>query len=437
MDGIRKINFISGGFPLKPIKKSGLRTLYLLMIVEGLSMLGARMTSMSIGIWLYNSTHQTTPLLWIALFNELPAMLAGSIAGIVVDRFPKRIVLLVSDTGQAIGSALLVMSLWFGFFSLPLLLSIVFLQGICAMFQSPAMQTVTVMLTNEDQRDRVNGIRETIFPFAGIIAPALVGLLYSPLGITGIVILDGITFLVSTIVLIHLRLPDERKEKPIVDHGKVSFHDMVEGIVFMFWHRWIAFAAYVGIINFLLNGTLEMVIPYVSRSSGEVGPGTSFVLIAMNAGAFVGALIVASVGRFRDRILTMSVGNFFTGIMFIVFALAKEPVGLGIALLLLMIPLPVGNAMLSSHFQAVVPNELQGRVFAFLYQINMTSSVLSFLVMGPIVDHVLQPAARNGELPWLVSIVGDHPVSGISILYLATGMVILVLSFTVMMLRRK
>lgn len=400
-------------------------------------MLGTRMTSMSIGIWLYHSTHQTTPILWIALFNELPAMLAGSIAGIVVDRLPKRIVLLLSDTGQAIGSALLVMSLWFGFFSLPLLLTIVFFQGICAMFQSPAAQTVTALLTSEEQRDRVNGIRETIFPLAGIIAPALVGLLYTPLGITGIVILDGITFLVSTIFLLTLRLPDEMKEKLILDQEKVALRDIVGGIVFMFQNRLLGLVAYVGVINFLLNGTLEMVVPYVSGASGDVGWGISFVLIGMNAGAFVGALIVASIGHFRDRIKTMSQGYVMTGLMFIVFAMAKDSIWLGIALLLLMIPLPVGNAMLSSHLQSVVPSALQGRVFAFVYQINMTSSVLSFFAMGPLVDRVLQPAAAKGELSWFISFVGDQAVSGIVILYLAAGTVITTVSLTVMILRRK
>ncbi|RAP74783.1 hypothetical protein DL346_22355 [Paenibacillus montanisoli] len=102
-----------------------------------------------------------------------------------------------------------------------------------------------------------------------------------------------------------------------------------------------------------------------------------------------------------------------------------------------MIPLPFGNALLSSHFQSVVPAALQGRVFAFLHQINLTSSVLSFFALGPLVDRVLQPAAAIGELPWLLSVVGDHAGSGIAILYLASGTVIIAVSFLAMMLRAK
>jgi DHA3 family macrolide efflux protein-like MFS transporter len=107
--------FLFGGFPVNDRNKNSHRLLYWLMTMEGLSMLGTRMTSMSFGIWLFHSTHQTTPILWIALFNEFPAMLAGSLAGMWIDRLPKRIVLLLSDAGQALGSALLMISLWFGF----------------------------------------------------------------------------------------------------------------------------------------------------------------------------------------------------------------------------------------------------------------------------------------------------------------------------------
>ncbi|WP_308637338.1 MFS transporter [Paenibacillus silvisoli] len=424
---------------MKPINQNGLRVLYLIMLMEGLSLLGTRMTSMSIGIWLYYSTHQTTPILWIALFNELPAMLAGSMAGIVIDRFPKRLVLLLSDAGQAVGSVLLVMSFLFGFFSLPLLLAIVFLQGTCSMFQSPALQTVTAMLTSEEQRDRVNGIRETIFPLAGIIAPACISILYEPLGITGIVIVDGMTFLASAIFLLSVRLPDEarKNERNIAQDEQEAPRDIFAGIRFMLRYRLITLVVYIGVVNFLLNGTLEMAVAYVSGSSKKVGWEISFVLLCMNAGAFAGALIVAWVGRFRDRIKVMSAGYLVTGIMFIVFATVKGPIWLGFSLMLLMLPLPVGNAMISSYFQSKAPTAIQGRVFAFLYQTNMTSSSLSFLSLGPLVDHVLQPAAAKGELPWLYSFAGDPAVSGIALLYSAAGIIIMAVALTAFFRSRK
>lgn len=416
--------------------KNGHRLLYWLMTMEGLSMLGTRMTSMSFGIWIFHSTHQTTPILWIALFNELPAMLAGSLAGMWVDRLPKRIVLLLSDAGQALGSALLMISLWFGFFNLPLLYTVVFLQGICMMFQGPASHTVTAMLTSERERDRVNGIREMLFPLAGIIAPVFVSLLYEPLGITGIVIMDGITFLASAIFLLSVRLPDEEKKELNMNQSTITLRDIFGGVTFMVKHRLIGLAVYIGVINFLLNGTLEMVVPYVSGAAGEMGWGMPFVFICMNVGALTGALIVALIGRFRDRIKVVMAGYTLTGLMFIVFGIAEDPIWLGAALFLLMLPLPAGGALLNSYFQSVVPAALQGRVFAFLYQVNVASAVLSFIALGPLVDRILQPAANAGKLSWLLPIVGSQSVSGITILYIAIGITMSAVTITTLIIRR-
>jgi MFS transporter, DHA3 family, macrolide efflux protein len=409
------------------------------MTIEGLSMLGTRMTSLAFAIWVYQTTHQTTPILWIALCNELPAMLAGSLAGVWVDRFPKRLVLLLSDAGQAVMSAVLIISFWLGFFHLWLLYAVVFVQGICAMFQGPASQTVVSMMANDEQRDRVNGIREMLFPLAGIIGPALVGLLYGPLGLSGIIVVDCITFLLSTAFLLSVRLPDE--VRGATDAGEIEpsgdLGGVLGGIRFLVRHRLLGLAAYIGGINFLLNGTLEMVVPYVSGISGEVGGGMSFVLICMNAGAAAGAFAVALIGRFRNRIRVMTAGYVLTGLMFIVFGMVKQPVWQGIVLFLLMIPLPAGGSLVSSHFQTVVPAAVQGRVFAFLHQINVASAVLSFTLMGPLVDRILQPASGGKELAWLLPIVGVSDVFGIAVLYIAAGSVMIGVTLAVLYFRRK
>ncbi|MDT8307643.1 MAG: hypothetical protein RRC07_17045 [Anaerolineae bacterium] len=71
-----------------------MRTFYALLLTQGLSLIGSRMTVIGIGIWLYSTTNTATPLLLMAFFNELPAVFAGSFAGVLVDRWPRRRVLL-------------------------------------------------------------------------------------------------------------------------------------------------------------------------------------------------------------------------------------------------------------------------------------------------------------------------------------------------------
>lgn len=96
------------------------------------------MTAVAIGIWIFNETGQTTPLLLTSFFTELPGMLGGSLAGVLVDRWNRKWVLILADAGQGIGSLLLLLSFQSGAFQLWHLYVVAFLQGSFSTLQGPA-----------------------------------------------------------------------------------------------------------------------------------------------------------------------------------------------------------------------------------------------------------------------------------------------------------
>src|SRR5690606_36424183 len=89
---------------------NNLRTFYFLVITQTLSIIGSRMTGVALGIRVYTETGNAAPLLLFSFFNELPAMLGSSFAGVFVDRWNRKRVLVLSDSGQALGSLLLLIS---------------------------------------------------------------------------------------------------------------------------------------------------------------------------------------------------------------------------------------------------------------------------------------------------------------------------------------
>jgi MFS transporter, DHA3 family, macrolide efflux protein len=111
------------------------QTFYLIVVTQTLSLIGSRMTSIGVGLWLFQRTSVTTPLLLAAFFAELPGMLGGSLAGVLVDRWERRQVLILADTGQAVGTVLLLTSILSGQFQLWHLYLIVLFQGGFAILQ--------------------------------------------------------------------------------------------------------------------------------------------------------------------------------------------------------------------------------------------------------------------------------------------------------------
>lgn len=186
---------------------STLRLFYVLTVTQVLSLIGSGMTSVAIGIRVFSTTGDTTPVLLAGFFAALPMMLAGSFAGVLVDRWDRRRVLILCDTGQALGTLLLLASFLSGSFQLWHLYVVAAIQGLLGMLQRPALEATVTLLVPPGQLDRANVIRQISGPAAGIIAPALAGALYALVGVTGVMVIDLASFAVAVAVVALAPLP--------------------------------------------------------------------------------------------------------------------------------------------------------------------------------------------------------------------------------------
>lgn len=95
-----------------------LRTFYLLILTQTLSIIGSNMTSFAVGIQIYRDTSEATPLAMVGFFSVIPMILAAGAAGVLADRWDRRYVMAISDSGQALGTLLLLISFASGAFQL-------------------------------------------------------------------------------------------------------------------------------------------------------------------------------------------------------------------------------------------------------------------------------------------------------------------------------
>ena len=404
------------------------RTFYTLLVTQAFSLLGSRMTAVAVGIWVFSLTGQATPLLLTSFFTELPGMLFGSLAGVLVDRWNRKRVMLLADIGQALASLLLLASILSGDFQLWHLYTLAFLQGSFAILQGPAESATMTLLVPESQRERANGILELTFPLAGILAPALAGVIYSFAGIGGVIAIDLATFLAAAGILLLLAIP----QPPPSAEGQAGrgrwLSELRGGLGFLRRRPALfALVLYIACTYFLLNGPLDLVIPYslaVTGSEQQAG----LVLALMSLGAFSGGLLVAALGRLRPRLRLLWLSMLFAGLMFLAFGLARSLPGLAASLFLLMVPLPIGNALSRSVFQVKIPPDLQGRVFAFNEQLYMLGSTASFLLTGPLIDRFLTPLAATPAWAPLAPLLGPGPAGAIGLLQIATGLLMLLVT---------
>jgi MFS family permease len=405
-----------------------LRTFYILVITQTLSLIGSRMTSVAIGLRVFADTGQAAPLLLVSFFNELPAMLFNSLAGVWVDRWDRRWVMMLADAGQAVGSLLLMLSFLSGHFQLWHLYAVALTQGVFAMFQEPAKGAVVTMLVPENQRDRANAVQGMAHPLAGVLAPALTGLLYTIIGLAGIVFIDLATFFVAVFAVywMHIPRPPQSEESRAVTGG--FWRELAGGFRYLKARpALLGLVIYFTIMNFLLNGPLGLLIPYLVTITGSEAL-TGLILSAESLGGFIGAALLAAYsGRIRSRIRVIAPALLLVGVMFLIHGTTRSPIVLAMSIFLLIGGLQIW-ALYTSILQVKTPPDMQGRVFSITGQLGYLGATTSFLLIGPLVDHVAEPAVTTPVWQIFAPFVGSQPGAGMGLVLLMTGVIILLLT---------
>ena len=402
------------------------RIFWSLLLTQTLSLIGSRMTTISLGIWLYQSSGQTTPLLLSAFFNELPGMLFGSLAGVWVDRWPRKWTLALADAGQALGTLFLLFQFLAGRLEIWQIYAVAFFNGCFMIVQQPAEDATITLLVPDAWRERANALRQAAFPLASVVAPALAGMLYVWIGLQGIVLLDLVSFILAAGVVIVLAIP-QPPPSPEGQQGRGHFGRELLAA----WHFLAARPPLLALIlfsvwtNFLLNGPLDLTIPYLITLSGSERA-VAWVMPLMGLGAFSGALLMSVWRGTRPRIHTLLPVLLVTGCMFIVYGLVRQPLLMGPVLFLLIAPLPVSQTLHISLMQLKIPPDLQGRVFALAAQLGFVGSTLSFWLTGPLVDRLLEPAVGSPAWQSLAPLLGNAPGAGIGLVQLVVGLLLVV-----------
>jgi MFS family permease len=374
-----------------------------------------------------------------AFFTELPGMLGGSLAGVLVDRWNRKRVLILADVGQAVGSLLLLLSFQSGGFQLWHLYGVALAQGTFAMLQGPAESATVTLLVPEQHRERANGVQSLAFPLAGIVAPALVGLMYAPLGVGGIIAVDLVTFLAAALVVAVLKIPQPAPSPEGEAARGGLLREWRGGLQFIRQRpALLVLVLFLTLANFLWNGPLELQIPYfIALTGSEQQMGVGVALASL--GAFAGGALVVVLGGYRPRMRLMLLCLLVNGSMIVAFGLAHGLLALGTTIFLVMVPLPMIGALFNSIVQVKTPPDMQGRVFAVQGQLALLGSTTSFLLIGPLVDRVLEPAVGGPGWAGLAPLLGSADGAGMRLLYVATGLILLAataLTFAQRRLRR-
>ncbi|MDZ4767742.1 MAG: MFS transporter [Chloroflexota bacterium] len=406
---------------------SGLRIFLAIFIGQIVSLTGSGMTRFALLIWAYDQTRSASTVALLGFFTFLPLVIFSPIAGVLIDRWDRRLVLLVADGLAGIGTVVLLLLYADGALQLWHAFAYVGMTGALDAFQTPAFSAAVTVLTPPSQRGRINGLRTVGFSLTRILAPALGALVMGFGGLRAVIAIDLITFLAAYVTLMLVRVPAPTTSAA-GQAGRGSWRGEFAGaIAYLRAHRGLFYIMVIfTAVNFMASLTYLGVMPtmILARTGGDE---TTLAIVqgTIGAAALVGAVAVTLWIKGARLVLWMVVGGALS------FLLGDLLMGASQALPGWIIAACVTEFFIPFMFNAQrtilankVPPDLQGRVFAIDSTMRESLIPVGYLLAGFLADRVFEPAMMPGGslAPIFGGIWGTGPGAGMGLMYLFTAL---------------
>ncbi|HEX9840789.1 MAG TPA: MFS transporter [Anaerolineales bacterium] len=413
-------------------RPTGLFGFTIVWIGQTISVLASSMSQFALTIYVFKETESATALGLMQVFFITPFLLISPIAGVLVDRHNRKLMMMVSDLGAGIATlgilvfqALGILEFWHLYFT-----SVIY--GLGMAFQWPAYSAAISTMVPKEQLGRANGMMSLIEAGPGVIAPILAGALLPLIGLTGILLFDVLTFLVAigTLMIVHIPQPARTQEGAQAQGGMLK--EAAYGFRYIF-----ARPSLLGLQLIFFAGNLfagigfTVLAPMILSRTGNDSLMLGSAQTAGAIGGLIGGVIMSAWGGFKRRVHGVLLGWIWSGISMAILGFSGGlPVWVaGMAFTSFVVPLVNGSNQ--AIWQSKVAPDLQGRVFSARRLIAWLTNPISPIIAGTLADFVLEPAARVGSgLPGMFSwLVGSGPGSGMGLLIVFCGLVSALVGF--------
>ena len=354
-----------------------------------------------IGVWMqstaqqwlvYRITGSQTSLGLVTFISFLPVLILSLFMGVIVDRFPRRRILLITQSWFMLGAFILAALTWSGSIEYWHILVLSFTLGIGSALDMPARQAFVTEMVDDDKNDLLNALslNSSIFNVARIIGPAIGGAIVATLGEAPTFAINGLSYLAVIAALLLMRL-----QPPHLSESEESnLNQMREGFQYLAGERDIfGLVTMVAIYSFVGFGSLTLV-PVFAKDVLKIGvTGFGQMLSWQGVGALIGGALLIFFGDQFHKGKLLFFSRLLIGPAILGIAFSRTP---WISMFLMTVmgfslitQLVISNTMI----QTIVPDDLRGRVISTYTWALGGFYPLGSLLMGFLGDQIGAPTA--------------------------------------------
>jgi penicillin amidase len=399
-----------------------LRVFSLVWLGQMISVVGSQFTSFALGFWIYRRTGSATQLALVGFFAVLPSIVLAPISGVLVDRYDRRWVMILSD----IGAALSTLAIWLLFTTGHLEFWHIYVSAaftsVCDGLQIPAYTAATTLLVPKEHLGRANGMIQLGPAVAQVIAPVMAGILVMIIGVRGVILIDLITFLFAVLTLLFVRIPKPEATTVVPEEKSSLLRDAAYGWTYIKTRPGLmGLLLFFTAINFTQSLVIILIDPLVLSFASASVWGT--VASIAGCGMFLGALVMSAWGGPDRRINGVLGFTLLRATLLFLGGLQPSAPLIAAAAFVFLFSSQITVACSQAIWQSKVAPDVQGRVFAMRQMIAWITLPVAYLSAGPLADNLFDPLlAADGLLAGSVGrVIGTGPGRGIGFLFIVLG----------------
>lgn len=408
-------------------RRSGLGGFAIVWLGQLVSILATSMTQFGLTIFVYDEAGdaKATAMGLMMVCYITPFLLVSPLAGVMVDRYNRKYMMMVSDLSAGAATIAILTLLALGTLDIWHLYVASVFQGLGNAFQWPAYSVATSVMVPKEHLGRANGLWSLLEIGPNAFAPLLAGALLPVIGLTGILAFDVVTFVLAIGALLLVHVPPPQRTQAGREGQGSWLIEAAYGFRYIF-----ARPSLLGLQLVFFFGNLFSGIGYtvfaamILTRSGQSEIALGSVMATGAVGGIVGGLIMSAWGGTKRKVHGVLFGHVLSGVLSMtLLGLGRGPSVWMVSSFLGTLLVPWIDGSNQAIWQAKVAPDVQGRVFASRRLIAWFTQPIAPLIAGPLADYVLEPGMRaGGNLTGLFGgLTGVGPGAGMAVLLIVIG----------------
>lgn len=407
-------------------RPTGMVGFSIVWIGQIISLMASGMTTFALAIWMYQKTESATAMGLMQVFFITPFLIMSPIAGVMVDRYNRKLMMMVSDLAAGLGTLSILVLFALGKLEFWHLYISAILNGIGNTFQWPAYSAAISTMLPKEQYGRANGMMSLLEAGPGVFAPLLAGalLVVPSIGLTGIMLIDVISFVVAigTLLIVHVPQPP-RTQEGSEGQGSV-WKEAAYGFKYIFARPSLLGLQMIFFFgNLFANLSFVLLAPMLLARTAQNSLALGTVESVGAIGGLIGGIIISAWGGFKRKVHGVLLGWILASIFSMLLGIGQTLLVWAIAMALTSVFIPLVNTSNQAIWQAKVAPDVQGRVFSARRLIAWFTNPISPIIAGTLADFVLEPAMKtnNAFSNLFAGWVGTGPGAGMALLMVFCG----------------